>query len=67
VIQQTRLTEGLTVPFIGVCMKVGAAGFSNIFCDRSSIFPDLLDVQQHKDLTGVANPYTDVFVRACTF
>jgi hypothetical protein len=38
VIQQTRLTEGLTVPFIGVCMKVGAAGFSDIFY-RSYIPP----------------------------
>ena len=43
-------------------------GFSDIFCDRSSISPhNLLDVWQHRVLTGVANPYTDVIAGACTF
>ena len=31
IIQQTRLTKGLTVSLIGVCMKVGAAGFPILF------------------------------------
>jgi hypothetical protein len=39
IVQQTRLTDGLAVSFIRVCMKVCAAGFSDIFCDRSSISP----------------------------
>ena len=41
IIQQTRLTKGLTVSLIGVCMKVGGARFSDNYCDRSSIFPQL--------------------------
>jgi hypothetical protein len=60
--------EGLTVTFIGVCMKVGVASFP-IFFAIALLFPppNLLSVQQHEDLTGAADPYTDVFVRACTF
>jgi hypothetical protein len=66
-IQRTRLTEGLTVSLIGVCMKVGAAGFLILFV-IALLFPsNLLAVQQYKDLTGAADPYTDVFARASTF
>jgi hypothetical protein len=34
IIQQMRLAEGLTASPIVVCMKVGAAVFSDTFCDR---------------------------------
>jgi hypothetical protein len=48
--------------FIAVYAKVGAADFSDTFCDRSSLSPAiLLDVQQRKDLTGVAKFYTNAF------
>jgi hypothetical protein len=50
---------------IGVCMKVGAVGFSDTFV-IALLSPNLLDIQQHKDLTGAADPYTDVFARTCT-
>jgi hypothetical protein len=32
--QKMRLAEGLTVSPIAVCMKVGAAVFSDTVCDR---------------------------------
>jgi hypothetical protein len=47
---------------IAVYTEVGAAGFSNTFFDRSSLFPpSSLDVQQRKDLTGVVNFHINVF------
>ena len=44
--------------------KVGAAGFPRLLFYFP---PNLLDAQQHKDLTGAADPYADVSARACTF
>ena len=53
--------------FIAVYTKVGAAGFSDTFFDRSSLAPsNSLDVQQRKDLTGVVNFYISVFARPHT-
>jgi hypothetical protein len=47
---------------IAVYTEVGAAGFSDTFFDRSSLFPpNSLDVQQRKDLTGVVNFHINVF------
>jgi hypothetical protein len=66
-IQRMRLTEGLTVALVGVCMKVGAAGFPILLVIALLFPPNLLAVQQHKDLTGAADPYTDVFARASAF
>jgi hypothetical protein len=69
IIQQTRLTKGLTVPLIRVCIKAGVAGFSVFFFLRSLFYfpPNVLDVQQHEDLTSATNSYAHVFARACAF
>ena len=66
-IQRTRLTVGLTMSLIGVCMKVGAAGFPMLFVIALLFPPNLLAVQQQKDLTGAADPYADAFARTSTF
>jgi hypothetical protein len=55
------------VSLIGVYTKVGAADFPIFFAIAFLFPPNLLDIQQHRDLAGVANPYTEVFARACTF
>jgi hypothetical protein len=61
-----KFTE--TSTFIAVFTRVGAAGFSATFFDRSYIFAlDLYDAQHIEDSTGTLNSYGAEIASTCAF